>query len=72
MEKALPIAIASFKRAVANGKVKFVFGAGAVAGSIGRNEEEYIYRPLKMARPKTHRGHHICDVDGGRVAQHEG
>jgi hypothetical protein len=44
MEKALPIAIASFKRAVANGKVKFVFGADAVAGSIGRNEEEFIYR----------------------------
>ena len=44
MEKALPIGIASFKRALANGKVKFVFGTDAVAGSLGRNEEEFIYR----------------------------
>ena len=44
MEKALPIGIASFKRALANGKVKFVFGTDAVAGALGRNEEEFIYR----------------------------
>src|SRR5262245_43848757 len=44
MEKALPIGIASFKRALANGKVKFVFGTDAVAGSLGRNQEEFIYR----------------------------
>ena len=44
MEKAIPIGIASFKRALANGKVKFVFGTDAVAGSLGRNQEEFIYR----------------------------
>ena len=44
MEKAIPIGIETFKRTLANPKVKIVFGTDAVAGAHGRNYEEFIYR----------------------------
>lgn len=44
MEKIVPVARASFKRALAAGSVKIIFGTDAVAGSIGRNHEEFVYR----------------------------
>lgn len=43
MVKALPLIADVLKRAMAN-KVKVVFGTDAVAGSHGRNAEEFIYR----------------------------
>ena len=44
MEKALPLALASFKRALATPGLKIVFGTDAVAGAHGRNVEELICR----------------------------
>ncbi|MBI4520554.1 MAG: amidohydrolase family protein [Gemmatimonadetes bacterium] len=44
MERIIPVALASFKRALANGRVKIVFGTDAVAGANARNQEELIYR----------------------------
>ena len=43
MEKALPLTAAVLRRARAH-HVKIVFGTDAVAGSHGRNAEEFIYR----------------------------
>ncbi len=44
MEKAIPLAIDSFKRALGTKGLKIVFGTDAVAGAHGRNIEELIYR----------------------------
>ena len=44
MEKAIPIDLAMFKRALAVRGLKVVFGTDAVAGAHGRNVEELIYR----------------------------
>src|SRR6185436_151178 len=44
MEKAVPIILATFKRALATPKLKIVFGTDAVAGAHGRNVEEAIVR----------------------------
>lgn len=44
MEKALPLARASFKRALAIPGLKMVFGTDAVAGAHGRNVEELVCR----------------------------
>jgi imidazolonepropionase-like amidohydrolase len=44
MEKAVPIVLAAFKRALATPKLKIVFGTDAVAGAHGRNVEEAIVR----------------------------
>jgi imidazolonepropionase-like amidohydrolase len=44
MEKAIPVDLAMFKRAVAVKGLKMVFGTDAVAGAHGRNVEELIYR----------------------------
>jgi len=44
MEKAVPIVLAMFKRALAIPKLKIVFGTDAVAGAHGRNVEETIVR----------------------------
>ncbi len=43
MEQALPIRLATLRRALAR-HVKIVFGTDAVAGAHGRNAEEFIYR----------------------------
>ncbi len=43
MEKGVPLMAAVLKRAIAH-HVKIIFGTDAVAGSHGRNAEEFIYR----------------------------
>ncbi len=47
MEKAIPVDLAMFKRALAVKNLKIVFGTDAVAGAHGRNVEETIYRVQK-------------------------
>jgi imidazolonepropionase-like amidohydrolase len=44
MERALPLAMAGFKRALATPGLKIVFGTDAVAGAHGRNVEELVCR----------------------------
>lgn len=44
MEKAIPLDIDLFKRAIATPHLKVLFGTDAVAGADGRNAEEFIYR----------------------------
>jgi len=44
MAKAVPLAVATFKRALATRGLKIVFGTDAVAGAHGRNAEELVYR----------------------------
>ncbi len=43
MEKGIPIGIDTFKRALAR-NLKIVFGTDSVAGALGRDYEEFIYR----------------------------
>lgn len=47
MEKAIPVDLAMFKRALAIKNLKIVFGTDAVAGAHGHNLEELIYRVQK-------------------------
>jgi imidazolonepropionase-like amidohydrolase len=47
MEKAIPINLNMFKRALKIAGLKIVFGTDAVAGAHGRNAEEAIYRVQK-------------------------
>lgn len=47
MERAIPITLATFKRALAISGLKIVFGTDAVAGAHGHNIEELIYRIQK-------------------------
>lgn len=44
MEKAIPLAVAVFKQAIATPRLKVLFGTDAVAGSHGRNAEDLICR----------------------------
>jgi imidazolonepropionase-like amidohydrolase len=44
MEKAIPLATAAFKRALATPGLKIVFGTDAVAGAHGKNVEELVCR----------------------------
>ncbi|HVT17155.1 MAG TPA: amidohydrolase family protein [Thermoanaerobaculia bacterium] len=44
MRRAVPLALAVFKQALATPGLKVVFGTDAVAGSHGRNFEELVYR----------------------------
>jgi imidazolonepropionase-like amidohydrolase len=44
MEKAIPLDIDLFKRAIATRHLKVLFGTDAVAGADGHNAEEFIYR----------------------------
>jgi imidazolonepropionase-like amidohydrolase len=44
MEKAVPLAIETFRRALATPGLKIVFGTDAVAGAHGRNAEELVCR----------------------------
>jgi imidazolonepropionase-like amidohydrolase len=44
MEKAIPLATAAFKRALATPKLDIVFGTDAVAGADGHNAEELVCR----------------------------
>ena len=47
MEKAMPIVLDAFKRAIATPGLKVVYGTDAVAGAHGRNVEEAIVRVQK-------------------------
>jgi imidazolonepropionase-like amidohydrolase len=44
MEKALPLAVETFRRAIATPNLRVVFGTDAVAGADGRNAEELVCR----------------------------
>lgn len=44
MEKGIPLAIDTLKRAIATKNLNVIFGTDAVAGAHGRNEEDLIYR----------------------------
>ena len=44
MERAVPLALDAFKRALRRPGIRIVFGTDAVAGAHGRNWEEIIYR----------------------------
>jgi imidazolonepropionase-like amidohydrolase len=44
MERAIPIATAAFRKAIATPGLKIVFGTDAVAGAHGRNAEELVCR----------------------------
>ena len=44
MERAVPLAVATFRRAIATKGLKVVFGTDAVAGAHGRNAEELVCR----------------------------
>jgi imidazolonepropionase-like amidohydrolase len=44
MEKAKPLNLELFRRAIATPKLKVVFGTDAVAGAHGRNAEEFYFR----------------------------
>lgn len=44
MEKAIPLATAAFRRALATPNLQIVFGTDAVAGADGRNAEELVCR----------------------------
>jgi imidazolonepropionase-like amidohydrolase len=47
MEKAIPVNLDMFKRALKTKGLKIIFGTDAVAGAHGRNAEEAIYRVKK-------------------------
>jgi imidazolonepropionase-like amidohydrolase len=44
MEKAIPLAVGAFRKALATPGLKVVFGTDAVAGAHGRNAEELVCR----------------------------
>ena len=44
MEKAVPVVLEVFKKALRTPKLKIVFGTDALAGSHGRNVQELVYR----------------------------
>lgn len=51
MEKAIPLAVAAFKRARATPGLKIVWGTDAVAGAHGRNVEDLICRVQEGGQP---------------------
>jgi imidazolonepropionase-like amidohydrolase len=51
MEKAIPLAVAAFKRARATPGLKIVWGTDAVAGAHGRNVEDLICRVNEGGQP---------------------
>ncbi|MDQ6887878.1 MAG: amidohydrolase family protein [Gemmatimonadota bacterium] len=51
MEKAIPLAQAAFRRAIATPGLRVVFGTDAVAGAHGRNVEELICRVTDGGQP---------------------
>jgi imidazolonepropionase-like amidohydrolase len=51
MERAVPLAIATFRRAIGTKGLKVVFGTDAVAGAHGRNAEEFICRVNEAGEP---------------------
>jgi imidazolonepropionase-like amidohydrolase len=51
MERAIPLAVAAFKRARATTGLKIVWGTDAVAGALGRNVEDLICRVQDGGQP---------------------
>ncbi len=51
MEEVLPLIAEMFKKALATKDLKIVFGTDALAGSHGRNAEEFIYRVQAGQKP---------------------
>jgi imidazolonepropionase-like amidohydrolase len=51
MEKAIPLAEAGIRKALATSGLKLVFGTDAVAGAHGRNAEELICRVRRAGQP---------------------
>jgi quinoprotein glucose dehydrogenase len=51
MERAVPLALAVFRNAIARPGIRIVFGTDAVAGAHGRNFEELIYRVQQGGQP---------------------
>ena len=51
MERAVPLALDAFKRALQRPGIRIIFGTDAVAGAHGRNWEEIIYRVQKGGQP---------------------
>jgi len=51
MERAVPLAVATFRRAIATKGLKVVFGTDAVAGAHGRNIEELLCRVKEGGQP---------------------
>ncbi len=51
MQKALPLAVDLFKRALATPNLKVVFGTDAVAGADGRNADELLCRVRQAGQP---------------------
>jgi quinoprotein glucose dehydrogenase len=51
MERAVPLALDAFRRALQRPGIRIVFGTDAVAGAHGRNFEELIYRVQQGGQP---------------------
>jgi imidazolonepropionase-like amidohydrolase len=51
MEKAIPLALAAFKRAIATPGLRVVFGTDAVAGAHGHNVEDLVCRSAEGGQP---------------------
>jgi imidazolonepropionase-like amidohydrolase len=51
MEKAIPLALAAFKRAIATPGLEVVYGTDAVAGAHGRNVEDLVCRSAEGGQP---------------------
>jgi imidazolonepropionase-like amidohydrolase len=51
MERAVPLALATFKRAVATPGLRVVFGTDAVAGAHGHNAEDLVCRSAEGGQP---------------------
>lgn len=77
MERAIPLATAAFKRALATPGLKVVFGTDAVAGAAGRNVEELVCRvqagsqnPMDAIVSATSRGAEAIGLGNtlGRIA----
>jgi imidazolonepropionase-like amidohydrolase len=51
MEKAVPLAVAAFRRGIATKGLRVVFGTDAVAGAHGRNAEELVCRVHEGGQP---------------------
>jgi len=51
MERAVPLALDAFRRALLRDDLRIVFGTDAVAGAHGRNWEEIVYRVREGGQP---------------------
>jgi imidazolonepropionase-like amidohydrolase len=51
MERAIPLAVATLRRAIATKGLKVIFGTDAVAGAHGRNAEDLVCRVREAGQP---------------------